>query len=406
MLAAAVCLMAAACSSRTASRSADEQQPPTSTTSQAAGPVIATPTTAARAPKAAGTTTTTETPRPPQPRTTTTSTVPAVASQGLEFDAPSGLAFGGRYLWVTNYNGNSVAAVDPSNGAWVATYRGAGYGFDRPSAITDVGSDLFVADAAGFVTELDATNGAAVRTIRGAGYHFADPVAIASSHDTLLVLNAGQPPSVTEIDIATGKLIRVASSPGFDDPVAMAVWGDDAFVANQASNAVTEVDVLNGVQVGAPITSPGHISSPDGIAAEDGYVWVSDSATNAATQIDAATRQVMRTVNDGSYGFNTPSVALAWPGYVFIATPNGTSPMVTMVNAATGAGGWNGSSPSYVCNTNGPYYFSNISAMAVSGDDLWVASRTGDNYPAHSAEYGSLTELSTTRFNGLLRTVS
>ncbi len=333
--------------------------------------------------------------------------MPVAASQGLEFDAPSGLAFGGRYLWVTNFNGNSVTAVNPSNGAWVATYRGPAYRFDHPSAITDVGSDLFVANAAGFVTELNATTGAAVRIISGAGYHFSNPVALASSNNALLVLNAGQPSSITEIDIPTGHLIRVASRPSFDDPVALAVNGDAAFVANRSSSDDTEVDISNGEQVGAPITGAGQIRSPDGIAAEDGYIWVSDSATNAATQINAATRQVMRTVNSSSYGFYTPSVALAWPGYVFIATPNGTSPMVTMVNAASGAGSWDGTaSASYICNTNGPYYFSNISALAVSGDDLWVASRTGANYPSRSAEYGSLTELSTTHFNVLLRTVS
>ncbi len=42
--------------------------------------------------------------------------------------------------------------------------------------------------------------------------------------------------------------------------------------------------------------------------------------------------------------------------------------MVTMVNAASGAGSWDGTaSASYICNTNGPYCFSNISALAVSG---------------------------------------
>jgi hypothetical protein len=34
-----------------------------------------------------------------------------------EFDVPSGLAFGGGHLWVTNEAGNSVTEIDPSTGA-------------------------------------------------------------------------------------------------------------------------------------------------------------------------------------------------------------------------------------------------------------------------------------------------
>ena len=57
-----------------------------------------------------------------------------------------------------------------------------------------------------------------------------------------------------------------------------------------------------------------------------------------------------------------------------------------------------------MCNTNGPYYFSNLSAMAVSGDDIWVASRTGDNSTTPGATTGSLTELSATS-GALIRTL-
>jgi hypothetical protein len=48
-----------------------------------------------------------------------------------------------------------------------------------------------------------------------------------------------------------------------------------------------------------------------------------------------------------------------------------------------------------MCNTNGPYYFSLLSAIAISGDHLWVASRSGANSKTPGARTGSLTELST-----------
>jgi hypothetical protein len=116
---------------------------------------------------------------------------------------------------------------------------------------------------------------------------------------------------------------------------------------------------------------------------------VTDAKTNAATEIDAETGAVIATVNDsdGKYGFGSPSVAIESAGSVFIASPYGTSPMVTRLSAATTAPSW------YMCNTNGPYYFSLLSAFAISGDHLWVASRSGTNSKTPGAKTGSLTEL-------------
>jgi hypothetical protein len=46
-----------------------------------------------------------------------------------------------------------------------------------------------------------------------------------------------------------------------------------------------------------------------------------------------------------------------------------------------------------MCNTNGPYYFSELSAFAVQGNNLWVASRSGANSQTPAAATGSLTEM-------------
>ncbi len=320
------------------------------------------------------------------------------ASGASEFDAPSGLAFGAGHLWVTNRAGNSVTEIDPTSGAWLATFvRSKGYRFDDPAAITSDGPDLFVANASGSVTEMRSTNGALVRVISGAKYHFVDPVAIDASGNTILVLNAGRPSglvggSITEINARTGLLRRTMSGApfAFGDPVALTVSGPDAFVADEGSNSMTEVNIATGHVVRVVVQQG--LASPDGIGVEDGQVWVADSATNAATDIDAATGQVVVTENDstGDYGFWEPSMVIGAGGSVYIATPFGTSPMVTNVTATTGAANW------YMCNTNGPYYFSLLSAFAVSGDDLWVASRSGANSQTPAAATGSLTELSTT----------
>jgi len=315
-----------------------------------------------------------------------------------EFNVPTGLAFGGGHLWVSNHAGNSLTEIDPLTGAWMGSFLGGHYGFSHPTAITSAGPDLFVANDAGSLSEVRASNGAAIRTISGTKFGFLHPDALAMSGQTLLVLNAGRPSatpatagSISEIDAQTGKLLRKVSgsSFAFDDPIALAVSGPDAFIADVGSNAVTEIDTASGALVRV-IAGQG-LNTPDGITVADGHVWVADAGSDAATDIDQSTGAVLATVTDADagYGFGRPSVAIQSGGNVFIASPFGTSPMVTKLSATTGTPSW------YMCNTNGPYYFSLLSAFAVSGDDLWVASQSGANSKTPGAKTGSLTELNT-----------
>ncbi len=318
----------------------------------------------------------------------------AGAASALEFDAPSGLVFGGGHLWVTNEAGNSVSEINPTNGAWLASFSAQRYKFAQPTAITRDGADLFVANAAGSVTELRASTGALVRTISGPHFHLVNPVAIATAGPFILVLNGGKANgvgSITEIRASTGKAIRniAGSSFALNYPVAFFVSGPDVFVADKGDNSVTEASISNGRLV--RVVAQQGLDLPDGIAVVDGNAWVADSGSNSATEIDAATGAVIgtETDNDGSYGFGSPLMVIGSGGNVFVASPFGGSPMVTKMSATTGVPSW------FMCNTNGPYYFSLLSAFAVSGTDLWVSSRSGANSPTPGAQTGSLTELST-----------
>jgi DNA-binding beta-propeller fold protein YncE len=316
-----------------------------------------------------------------------------------ELDAPSGLAFGGGHLWVTNEGGNFVTEINPATGRRVRTLAAAAYRFDRPTAIADLGADLFVTNDSGSVTELRASDGALVRRITGRRYGFDHPVAIRAAGSRLLVLNAGHAPrdgSVTEIAAANGSLVRRVAGPafGFDRPVALAVAGADAFVADAAGNALTEVDVTSGRLIRR---IPG-LARPEGVAVAGGHVWVSDETTSAVTEISPTTGRLLRTIDDASYGFGHPTLVTEHAGHVYVATPLGTSPMVTRFSASTGVLSW------YMCNNNGPYYFSGLSAFAASGDDLWVASRSGANNPRSAARTGSLTEMRASS-GALVRTI-
>src|SRR5271170_6380427 len=111
---------------------------------------------------------------------TAQATTPRVSAAN-EFDAPSGLAFGGGHLWVTNEAGNSLTEIDPATGAWMGSFLGRRYGFSHPTAITSAGSDLFVANDSGSLSEVRAGNGAAIRTISGTQFGFLHPIALALS---------------------------------------------------------------------------------------------------------------------------------------------------------------------------------------------------------------------------------
>ncbi len=307
-----------------------------------------------------------------------------------EFDGPSGLAVADGHLWVTNLSNSSLTEIDPSSGTWLATFRSTGYGFDRPSAIVSTGNDLFIANASGSVTEVRADTGALVRRITGARYRFSSPAAITVVGNDVLVLNSGVSGSITELSANTGDLHRVIRGPtyAFASPSAFAATGVDLFVADEANDSVTEVDVTTGKLL--RVISRQGLRSPDGVAIGSGYVWVADHASSAVTRIAVATGVAVNTYSDknASYGFWRPTAMISTGDNIYVMTPLGTSPMVTKVSATTAKPYW------FMCNTNGPYYFSLLSAFAISNGDLWVASRSGANSKTAAAATGSLTELS------------
>jgi DNA-binding beta-propeller fold protein YncE len=326
--------------------------------------------------------------------TLTASTVAVGASSSRnsthEFNSPSGLAYVGGHLWVTNAADSSVSEIDPSTGAWLANLRSPGFGFFHPIAVVALGGELFVLNANDTLTELRASNGALVRRISGAQYRLSDPVALTTVGNDVLILNSGPVGSITEVSASTGAYILNIRGRTYalDNPAAFAVTGTDVFVANKSNNSVTEVDATTGKLI--RVVAGHGLAAPDGVAIGSGNVWVADQFTSGVTEISAITGAVLANKTDanGSYGFWHPTVMISTGANIYVATPLGTSPMVTKISATTAKPYW------FMCNTNGPYYFSLLSAFAVAGAHLWVASRSGANSKIPGAATGSLTELS------------
>jgi hypothetical protein len=221
-----------------------------------------------------------------------------------------------------------------------------------------------------------------VRTISGAQFEFSHPIAIAAKHHHLFVLSSGG--VVTEVAATTGHFMQAASGTqfGFDAPTALAVGGDDLFVTNSKANTVTEIDIQTMTLVGILSGATYEFSEPAGIAFDGTNLWVTNETGGSVTEIAAATGLAVQVVVNGY--LPTPAPITDGDGYLFTASPPGSSPMVTQITAKTASVNW------MMCNTNGPYLFDNPQSLVVAGPDLWVINQGGSSLTEMDAATGAL----------------
>jgi hypothetical protein len=317
-------------------------------------------------------------PRPGSP-------VEAGGTSGDDFNMPDAAAVHGSHLFIANEGGNSVTELNASTGAHISTIDGSQFQFNGPTALTVVGKDLFVANGAGnSVTELTVGTRSLVRVISAASYGFSDPIALATNGSNLFVLNGAG--SVTELATATGQLGGIASGSnfGFENPTAIVSAGSDLFVTNSAGNSVTEIDSDTMNLVTVLSSSTYDFDAPTGIAAHGSDVWVTNETGQSVTELSAATGEEMQVVTDNDDSLPAPGAIIYGDGFFFMASPPGSSPMVTQLVPSSPA-----STPWMMCNGNGPYTFSNPQALAVYGKNLWVVNEGGAGGPSGN----SLTEM-------------
>ncbi len=313
----------------------------------------------------------------------------AYASAGYDLDAPTSAVVVGSDLYIANELGNSVSVVNAGSGVHVATISGPSLGLDGPTALVAVGPDLFVANGAGdSVTEIDTTSRSLVRTISGAQFQFFDPIALAADQGSLFVLSSSGP--VTAVSAASGGLVGIASGAqfGFSVPLAIAASSGRLWVTNSATNSVTEIDSQTLTVVGQLQAASFKFQKPTGAVVDGTNLWVTNESGDSVTEIDTTTGKLVRVVVD-HVNLPTPGPITVGDGYVFTVSPPGVSPMVSQITPNNGKVVW------MMCNTNGPYLFSNPQAAAVSGSNLWIVSKGSS----------SLTEMDTDS-GALIRTIS
>ena len=307
---------------------------------------------------------------------------PSVAqpSAGYGLDAPTSAAAVGSDLFIANESGDSVTELNASSGAHVATISGASFAFNEPTAILGIGPDLFVANGAGgAITEFVASTRSLVRVISG----LSDPVAMAASGGYLYVLNGTG--SVAKVSMASGGQVGLASGPqfGFDAPRGIAASGGNLFVTDSAANAITEINAQTMTLVTNLTGTRYRFSKPTGVVVDGPDLWVTNQTGDSVTEIATSSHRVVRVVLDHT-NLPTPGPVTSGAGYVFTLSPPGDSPMVSQITPGNGIVTW------MMCNTNGPYLFSNPQAVVVAGSNLWVVNKGSSSLTEMDSDSGAL----------------
>lgn len=285
-------------------------------------------------------------------------------------------------MFVANRGNNSVTEVNATTGAYVARLTSTAYGFSAPIAALAYGTVVFVANNAGnSVTEFVASTRSVVRVIRST--HISHPIALAAVTGDLFVLNSGG--SVAEFSTSTGAYLGLAwgTTYHFNHPAALAISNGMVFVSNAAGNSVTVLNASTRHFIRLLSATAYHFSRPVGVVAHLGLVWVANATGHSVTVFNATTSSVVKVVTD-EYNLPMPGPLAYADGYVFAASPPGSSPMVTQVIASSRSLTW------MMCNTNYAFYFNNPQAMAASGTNLWVVNAGGNSLTEMNATTGVL----------------
>jgi outer membrane protein assembly factor BamB len=225
--------------------------------------------------------------------------------------------------------------------------------------------------------------------------HFAEPVAIAESGSHVWVANVfGN--SVTELNAATGSVIRVIDAPAddFATPIALAVTDAHVWVVNEGvkgnshgTGSITELDARNGALIRVIAVGTARFDNPAAIAISGSRVWVTNLETSSdggsVTNLDEHDGSIIRVVDTLGDSFDGPVAVAARGNDVWIVSSGVKNyygdgrgvGSVTELNAATGR------VIRIITAQTAP--FDEPTSIAISGGHVWVA----------NLDYSSIVEL-------------
>ncbi|HEY5994054.1 MAG TPA: hypothetical protein VIU46_05575 [Gallionellaceae bacterium] len=259
------------------------------------------------------------------------------AASSVTFSAPAGLAISGNFLYVTDSGNNTLRSFAlfnqqaatlagsplPNTGA---NGTGAAARYNLPGGVTSDGTNLYVADSAnhtirkivisnGVATTLAGQSGVAgAADGTGAAATFNNPTGIVTDGTNLYVADSGNNKirvvaissgAVTSLTGASSAAVVAGATDGagglasFNNPAGIATDGTNLYVADLANNKIRQVVISSGAvssltgAAGVAVTAgaadgPGasaSFSSPHGITATGGMLYVADMGNNKIRQV-------------------------------------------------------------------------------------------------------------------------
>jgi len=180
---------------------------------------------------------------------------------------------GDGYIWATTDGNGDVYKIDPSNDTLAGTYA---VSYSPLYGITYSNGDLWVTDFdSDSVTEINASTGAVIQSVSVGS----EPIGITTGGGYVWVANYGSN-TVTQINQTTGDVVHTITV-GFG-PSDIAYTGGAAWVTNETSDTVFEITSNGSVAAALPVGS-----YPYYIVADNGYLWVANRVSGTVTEIES-----------------------------------------------------------------------------------------------------------------------
>lgn len=173
-----------------------------------------------------------------------------------------------------------------------------------------------------------------------------------------------------------------SDQPLFAGPEGMVLSGAHLWVTDSGSNAITELNASNGSLVKTIQLGTDQFDVPIGIATGDGYLWVVNTGGHSVTQLNASDGSLVRVIESPKYQFYSPSAITYGDGHLWITSDGSTkhNPSLVELNPTNGA-------LVRVIYSKGLY---SPFGITIHGQDVWVTNQLNNSVAEFNASSGSL----------------